>query len=140
MSYQSEAALEQQFIDQLSKQGYTSVSIPDYDTLVENFKAQFAAFNASKLDHPLTDKEWERVFNIMLGKSIFQIAGFFYHCVVFRCNHIAADPGTVPAKRYAVCFFKRAPCCIEIRSISKYRFFIVVKADKFIDHLMACRL
>ena len=74
MSYQSEAALEQQFIDQLSKQGYTSVSIPDYDTLVENFKAQFAAFNASKLDHPLTDKEWERVFNIMLGKSIFQSA------------------------------------------------------------------
>lgn len=27
MAYQSEAALEQQFIDQLNKQGYTSVSI-----------------------------------------------------------------------------------------------------------------
>ena len=34
MSYQSEAALEQQFIEQLNKQGYTSVSIPDYDALV----------------------------------------------------------------------------------------------------------
>ena len=74
MSYQSEAALEQQFIEQLNKQGYNPVSIPDYDVLLENFKIQFAAFNAAKLDHPLTDKEWERVFNIMLGKSVFQSA------------------------------------------------------------------
>ena len=44
MAYQSEAALEQQFIDQLNKQGYTSVSIPDYDALVENFKTQFETF------------------------------------------------------------------------------------------------
>ena len=74
MSYQSEAALEQQFTEQLNKQGYNPVSIPDYDALLENFKIQFAAFNAAKLDHPLTDKEWERVFNIMLGKSVFQSA------------------------------------------------------------------
>ena len=33
MAYQSEAALEQQFIEQLNKQGYTSVSIPNYDAL-----------------------------------------------------------------------------------------------------------
>ena len=46
MSYQSEAALEQQFIEQLNKQGYNPVSIPDYDALLENFKIQFAAFNA----------------------------------------------------------------------------------------------
>ena len=38
MSYQSEAALEQQFIEQLNKQGYNPVSIPDYDALLENFK------------------------------------------------------------------------------------------------------
>ena len=74
MAYQSEAALEQQFIDQLNKQGYTSVSIPDYDALVENFKTQFETFNSAKLDRPLTDKEWERVMNIMLGKSVFQSA------------------------------------------------------------------
>lgn len=53
MAYQSEAALEQQFIDQLNKQGYTSVSIPDYDALVENFKTQFETFNSAKLDRPL---------------------------------------------------------------------------------------
>ena len=35
---------------------------------------KLAAFNAAKLDHPLTDKEWERVFNIMLEKSVFQSA------------------------------------------------------------------
>ena len=48
MAYQSEAALEQQFIEQLNKQGYSTVSIPDYDALVENFKVQFEAFNAAK--------------------------------------------------------------------------------------------
>ena len=74
MAYQSEAELELQFIDQLNKQGYNTVSIPDYDALVENFKVQFEAFNASKLDKPLTDKEWERILNLMLGKSVFQSA------------------------------------------------------------------
>ena len=58
MAYQSEAELELQFIDQLNKQGYSTVSVPDYDALVENFKVQFEAFNADKLDKPLTDKEW----------------------------------------------------------------------------------
>lgn len=32
MAYQSEAALEQQFIEQLNKQEYTTVAIPDYDS------------------------------------------------------------------------------------------------------------
>ena len=49
MAYQSEAALEQQFIEQLTKQEYSTVAIPDYDALVENFKVQFEAFNAPKL-------------------------------------------------------------------------------------------
>lgn len=74
MGYQSEAELELQFIDQLNKQGYSTVFIPDYDTLVENFKVQFETFNADKLDNPLTDKEWERILNLMFGKSVFQSA------------------------------------------------------------------
>lgn len=74
MAYQSEAELEMQFIDQLNKQGYTSVQIPDYDALVKNFKVQFEKFNEGKLDSPLTGREWERVFNHMLGKSVFQSA------------------------------------------------------------------
>lgn len=74
MAYQSEAALEQQFIEQLNKQEYSTVFIPDYDALVANFKVQFETFNAAKLDTPLTEKEWERIFNLMLGKSVFQSA------------------------------------------------------------------
>ena len=74
MAYQSEAELELQFIEQLNSQKYATVEIPDYDALVENFKVQFEKFNAAKLDPPLTDKEWERVFNLMLGKSVFQSA------------------------------------------------------------------
>jgi len=74
MAYQSEAELELQFIEQLNSQKYATVEIPVYDALVENFKVQFEKFNAAKLDHPLTDKEWERVFNLMLGKSVFQSA------------------------------------------------------------------
>lgn len=74
MAYQSEAALESQFIEQLKNQGYALVPIPDYDALQENFKVQFEAFNTDKLDHPLTSKEWERIFNQMQGKSVFQSA------------------------------------------------------------------
>lgn len=72
MSYQSEAQLEQQFIEQLNSQKYETVSIPDYDALLGNFKVQFEKFNKSKLETPITDKEWERIFNIMLGKSVYQ--------------------------------------------------------------------
>lgn len=74
MAYQSEAELEMQFIDQLNKQGYSTVSVSDYDALIKNFKAQFEAFNEDKLDKPLTDKEWERILNLMFGKSVFQSA------------------------------------------------------------------
>ena len=72
MAYQSEAQLEEQLIEQLNNQNYSSVEIPDYDALIENFKVQFEKFNSSKLGSPLTDKEWERVFNVMLGKSVYQ--------------------------------------------------------------------
>ena len=41
MSYQSEAELEQQLIEQLKGQDYSVVNIPDYTALVDNFKVQF---------------------------------------------------------------------------------------------------
>ena len=75
MSYQSEAQLEQQLIEQLQNQNYSQVCIPDYDALVDNFKVQFENFNKSKLnDKPLSDKEWERVLNYANGNSIFESA------------------------------------------------------------------
>ena len=71
MAYQSEAALEQQFIEQLNKQEYSTVDIPDYDALVENFKVQFEAFQCAQSDTPITDKEWERIFNLSAWKVRF---------------------------------------------------------------------
>lgn len=74
MTYQSEAVLENLFIEQLKNQNYEVVKIPDYESLEENFKIQFSKFNADKLETPLSEKEWERVFNYLKGKSIFQSA------------------------------------------------------------------
>lgn len=74
MAYQSEAQLEQQLIEQLNEENYSSVNIPDYDALLSNFRIQFECFNAAKLDKPLSDKEWERVLNHLNGKSIFESA------------------------------------------------------------------
>ena len=74
MGYQSEAQLEEQLIQRLKNQDYELINIPDYDTLIENFKKQFTILNKDKLSKPLTDKEWERIFNEILGKSVFQSA------------------------------------------------------------------
>ncbi|MCM1440672.1 MAG: type I restriction endonuclease subunit R [Roseburia sp.] len=91
MSYQSEAELEQQLIEQLKGQNYSVVTIPDYQSLVENFKVQFEKFNAEKLDTPLSDKEWERIFNHLNGKSIFESAK------ILRDKYVLErDDGTKP--------------------------------------------
>ena len=64
MSYQSEAALEQQFIEQLNKQGYNPVSIPDYDALLVNFKIQFArpSFNRQRMGACIQHHAWKICF------------------------------------------------------------------------------
>ena len=75
MSYQSEAQLEEQLIDQLQKQDYSRVIISDYNALEHNFRTQFEKFNKTKLCRKsLSDKEWERVLNYANGKSIFESA------------------------------------------------------------------
>ena len=74
-TYQSEAELENQLIKQLNDQDYVSVEINDYDALLANFREQFCKFNAGKLNgKPLSDKEWERLTNYMLGNSVFESA------------------------------------------------------------------
>ena len=75
MSYQSEAQLEKQLMQQLERQDYKLVSLPDYDSLLKNFKEQFELFNAKRLNgKSLSPKEWERVLNYINGKSIFESA------------------------------------------------------------------
>ena len=75
MGYQSEAELEKQLINQLEGQGYERVEIPDYDALLSNFRTQFGEFNKAKLGNKsLSDKEWDRVLNYMLGRTVFESA------------------------------------------------------------------
>lgn len=92
MAYQSEAELEQQLIEQLKNQNYRIVSLPDYDSLLANFKEQFEAFNAGKLNgKTLSPKEWERVLNYINGKSIFESAKILRDKFVLEM-----DDGTKP--------------------------------------------
>ena len=92
MAYQSEAQLEQQLIEQLQSQNYEEVTIPDYDSMVANFRQQFESFNAAKLGgKPLSDKEWERVLNYVNGKSIFESAKILRDKFVLE-----RDDGTKP--------------------------------------------
>lgn len=75
MSYQSEAQLEKNLIEQLVRQGYERVTIADYDALVANFRDQLNKFNEKKLDgQPLTDSEFSRLLTHIDGKSIFDSA------------------------------------------------------------------
>ena len=75
MSYQSEAQLEQQLIENLCERGYERVTIKDMDALLQNFREQLNVFNKDKLcGKRLTDKEFERVLLEVDGKSVYQSA------------------------------------------------------------------
>lgn len=92
MAYQSEAELEQQLVEQLKNQNYNAISLPDYDSLLVNFKEQFEAFNTNKLNgKTLSPKEWERVLNYINGKSIFESAKLLRDKFVLEM-----DDGTKP--------------------------------------------
>ena len=58
-SYQSEAALEKEFIKMLEEQGYDYLQIHDSDTLISNLRKQLELLN----NYNFTDNEWERFFN-----------------------------------------------------------------------------
>ena len=56
--YQSEAALEAEFIRLLGGQGYTYLEIHDADALARNLRAQLERLN----DYTFTEAEWQRFF------------------------------------------------------------------------------
>lgn len=58
-SYQSEAALEKEFIKMLEEQGYDYLQIHDSNTLINNLRKQLELLNK----YNFTDSEWERFFN-----------------------------------------------------------------------------
>lgn len=75
MGYQSEAELENKLIEKLKTQGYERVLINDYAELENNFREQLNKSNKKVLNKtPLTDKEFERMLNILNGKSVLQSA------------------------------------------------------------------
>ena len=58
-AYQSEAALEKAFIQQLSGQGYEYLQIHDGDALVDNLRKQLEKLNR----YAFTESEWQRFFS-----------------------------------------------------------------------------
>ena len=64
-SYQSESALEKEFIRMLTEQGYDYLEIHDQDTLIVNLRKQLELLN----NYKFTDSEWERFFNNNIANS-----------------------------------------------------------------------
>lgn len=64
-AYQSEAALENEFIKMLTEQGYEYLKINDSTTLVNNLRKQLELLN----DYKFTDSEWTRFFNTNIANN-----------------------------------------------------------------------
>lgn len=75
MSYQSEAALENEVMDRLVDLGYERVNILNDDQLKDNFRNILNERHMDKLNNePLTDREFERLMTQINGKSVFESA------------------------------------------------------------------
>ena len=69
-SYQSEAALEKEFIRLLCEQGYTYLPIHSENDLIANLRERLEELNSYKF----TDTEWERFFKTILANPNEHIA------------------------------------------------------------------
>ncbi len=64
-SYQSEQALENEFIRMLTEQGYDYLEIRDSEALIKNLRTQLEIVN----DYKFTDSEWDRFFNDSIANN-----------------------------------------------------------------------
>ena len=64
-SYQSEQALENEFIRMLTEQGYDYLKIHDSESLIKNLRTQLEIVN----DYKFTDSEWDRFFNDSIANN-----------------------------------------------------------------------
>lgn len=64
-SYQSEQALENEFIRMLAEQGYDYLEIHDSESLIKNLRTQLEIVN----DYKFTDSEWDRFFNDSIANN-----------------------------------------------------------------------
>ena len=64
-AYQSEAALEEQFIKDLQSQGYEYITIEDEGALISNLRRQLEKLNS----YQFSDNEWKRFFSTCISSS-----------------------------------------------------------------------
>ena len=64
-SYQSEQALENEFIKMLTEQGYEYLKIQNSESLINNLRTQLEIVN----DYKFTDSEWDRFFNDSIANN-----------------------------------------------------------------------
>ena len=64
-SYQSEQALENEFIRMLTEQGYDYLKIHDSESLIKNLRIQLEIVN----DYKFTDSEWDRFLNDSIANN-----------------------------------------------------------------------
>lgn len=64
-SYQSEQALENEFIRMLKEQGYDYLEIHNSESLIKNLRTQLEIVN----DYKFTDSEWDRFFNDSIANN-----------------------------------------------------------------------
>ena len=64
-SYQSEQALENEFIRMLTEQGYDYLEIHDSESLIKNLRTQLEIVN----EYKFTDSEWDRFFNDSIANN-----------------------------------------------------------------------
>lgn len=64
-AYQSEAALEKEFIRMLTEQGYEYLTINDSNALVKNLRTQLELLN----DYKFSENEWTRFFNSNIANN-----------------------------------------------------------------------
>jgi len=80
-SFQSEAALEKEFIRMLSEQAYEYVSIHEEKDLLDNLRIQLSLLN----DYRFTDSEWRQIFNNCISKPN---AGIVEKTQIIQENHV----------------------------------------------------
>jgi len=85
MSKQTELVLEEQLVGQLVKLGYGLVYLKDENDLIANLKTQLEKHNKIKF----SDKEFERVMNILSKGSVFEKAKSLRE----KKQHIVRDNG-----------------------------------------------
>lgn len=85
MGYQSEAALENQVMEQLGRQGFENVKLYSIEAITDNFREILNERHQDKLNGKLlTDSEFDRLMTQINGKNVFTSAQILRDKFVLR--------------------------------------------------------